>query len=446
MSVPALSINPTAKAPPAELMPMMRGPILAGGLIAVAFFGIFGGWAALAPLSTGAVASGFVSPASKPQVIDNKEGGILRAILVSEGERVAAGTPLVQLDKTQAEASYASGTDQLMRQRTIGARIQAEQSGALDWSLPIEVVAAMAVQPALYAFVESQKSLLEANLRYMSVSGEVADQQIAQLQSDITSLEAEIAGLREQKASIDQEVVRMSALMERQLVARSQVEPLIRQQVQYEADLQVRQSRIARTRQNMLEIEARQRQTEDELRQGLEKEATAVNNQIVVLSHQISAAQDILERTIVTSPVDGVVNNIRFNTAGGSVAAGQPILDVIPVDDEPVIMAQLSPSDIDYVEVGLPARVTLPAFSSRHLPQLQAHVTYVAADRTFDELTRQYSYAIHVAVPAEELKKYDISLQPGMQADVTVVAGSRTLLQYLTQPIFRAIDTAFVKD
>jgi HlyD family type I secretion membrane fusion protein len=141
------------------------------------------------------------------------------------------------------------------------------------------------------------------------------------------------------------------------------------------------------------------------------------------------------------------VLNLRSQTTGGVIRAGDPIMDIVPLDDDLIVVAKLSPRDIDAVTVGLRAHLTLVPFASRNSLPLNGEVTQIAADATVDERTGASYYEMRVRVPAEELASHDgMYLSPGMPADVTVVTGERTMLQYLTQPFLRSLGDAFVYD
>jgi HlyD family secretion protein len=145
----------------------------------------------------------------------------------------------------------------------------------------------------------------------------------------------------------------------------------------------------------------------------------------------------VLERTVIAAPLAGTVVNLRFKSRGGVVGRGEPILDVVPLEEKLLIDARVAPTDIDVVRVGLPAQVHLSAFANRGLPRIEGVVRSVSADRITDSVTNQSYFLVRVEVDRIELKRLDpaIELVPGMPAEVLIVAGERTLGQYLLEPI-----------
>lgn len=421
----------------------IRGPFWVGVLIVVLFFGVFGTWAAFSPLSSGAIATGIVNPDSSRQAIQHLEGGIVRTIHVREGQRVAEGDPLVTLEDTKAAAIFSASRDQYLRLLVIRARLDAHSQGKTKMFLPEEI--AGNTDPDLAAFVANQQHLFETEARTQEQQAEIYARRIDQLESEIVAVKAEIDGLTTQKAFVDSDLTDVESLLEQQLVPRAQVSALRREQARIVAAIGSGEAQIARANQAIEEARLSVLRARESFLIEIADDATDINNQIVVMLQDMESDEDVLRRTVVVSPVDGVVLNLRARTVGGVVRPGDLIMEVVPVDDDMIIVAKLSPRDIELVHRGLEARVTLVPFASRNMLPLVGEVTDVGADSIYDEASRQYYYEIRVRVPASEMARHkDIYMSPGMPADVTVVTGARTMLQYLTEPLMRTIRNAFV--
>lgn len=426
------------------VLPYLRAPALVGAIIVVVFFGAFGGWAAYAPLSSGAIASGVVNPDSSRQVVQHLEGGIIRTIHVRENQRVSAGDPLITLEDTRAAASFSATREQYLRLLVIRARLDAHAMGSDTIKMPVEVEGND--DPALAAFVANQQHLFETERRTQQQQTEIYERRIGQLESEIQSVTAEIGGNTTQKALIDGDLKDVESLLAQQLVPRGQVSALRREQARLVASIAAAEAQIARARQAIEESRLSILRAAENFLIEIADDAAEINNQIVVMAQDMHSGEDVLRRTVITSPVDGVVLNLMFKTPGGVVGPGDPIMHVVPVNDDMIIVARLQPRDIELVHEGLEARVSLLPFASRNLLPLVGVVTDVSADSSFDEVSRQHFYQIRVQVPASELAGQGIFMTPGMPADVTVVTGARTMLQYLAEPFMRAVRTAFVYD
>lgn len=428
-----------------SVRPMIRGPVRAGLAIVAVFFGVFGGWAATAPLSSGALAPGLVSPDSSRKVIQHFEGGIIQAIHVREGERVVSGQPLITLEPTRAEASFTSARDQWLRLLVTRARLDAAILGQNTFALPADLEGND--DASIAAFKDGQLRLLETQMRSQEQQIEIAGRQIEQLQSQIVGLEAAVDGQQTQLRLTEQDLADSQKLLEGQLVARRQVSALEREQAELQISVATNRAAIAAARQSIEEVRLALLRTQEDFRIQIERETGEVNNQLAVIEQDLASRGDVLRRTEITSPVDGVVINLRQNTTGGVVTPGDPIMEVVPADDDLIVVAKLAPRDIDAVSVGLKANIVLSPFASRNALPLVGEVTQVAADTTFDEVTRQHYFALRIRVPAEELAKHEgMYMSPGMPADVTVVTGARTMMQYLAEPLLKSLRTAFVYD
>lgn len=424
---------------------LSRRPMLFGAAVVALFFGAFGTWAATAPLSSGAIAHGVVSPDSERRVIQHLEGGIIREVHVREGQHVVAGDALVTLESTRAEASFSSRRSQWLRLIAIRARIEAQQADSETVTFPQAVLEAN--DPEVVAFVANERRKFEIRRNALNQEREIFSRQIEQQQSQASAIEEQNNGLQAQIKLIDEEVADKSSLLDQQLISRSEMRALEGQQARLRSEIAANELGIAQTGQRIEETRLKLLSAGESYRNEVAQEAAKVNNDIAQIDEDMVATGDVLRRTEIVSPVSGIVLNLRSQTTGGVIRAGDPIMDIVPLDDDLIVVAKLSPRDIDAVTVGLRAHLTLVPFASRNSLPLNGEVTQIAADATVDERTGASYYEMRVRVPAEELASHDgMYLSPGMPADVTVVTGERTMLQYLTQPFLRSLGDAFVYD
>ena len=443
------SAGAPANTPPASSVPsvrgLMRGPFMFGMVTILLFFGGFGAWAGLAPLSSGAIAYGVVSPDSNRRVVQHLEGGIVSSVNVREGERVSEGQLLMTLESTRAESNFVARRDQWLRLLVTRSRLEAHALGAAQMSLPEELAADESID--LQDFVETQQSLFTIRANTLKQQREIYDRQRDQLASEVTAIEAENGGLSAQMALLETEYDSKAQLLESQLISRSEVQALQRELARLTSVIASNAARISRAQQSIEENKLKVLQVDEAFRDQVAQESTQVNNEIAQLDEEMISTGDVLRRTSIFSPTDGTVLNLKYKTAGGVVGPGNPIMDIVPANDDLIVLVRLDPKDLDVVTVGLRAHMTLLPFASRNALPLNGEVVQVAADSTVDERTGQTYYQVRVKVAAGELSKHEgMYMAPGMPADVTIVTGERTMLQYLAEPLMRSLRNAFVYD
>ena len=442
-TINAHALSPTPAPRPITVGKLSRGPILFGAFVVILFFGVFGGWAAMAPLSSGAIAQGVVSPDSSRRVIQHLEGGIIKQVNVREGQHVAAGDILMALESINAEAAFSARREQWLRLIAMRSRVNAQQLVLDSVVFPEEVLRVN--KPDFVDFVANQQRTFEIRRITLAQQESIFDRQIEQLNSEIASVESEIAGLQSQFELIGEEIEDKTKLLETQLIVRSDLLALQRQQASLSSAIASNRSRIAQAGQSIEEVRLSALQAREAFRTEVATESAQINNEIAQIEETMVSSEDVLRRTEIISPVAGIVLNLRSQTPGGVIRPGEPILDIVPVDDDLIVLARLNTQDIDAVSVGLKAHVTLTPFASRNALPLNGEVTQIAADSTTDERTGQAYYQMRIRVAADELTKHPgVYLSPGMPADVTVVTGERTMLQYLGEPFLRSLRSAFV--
>jgi HlyD family type I secretion membrane fusion protein len=181
-----------------------------------------------------------------------------------------------------------------------------------------------------------------------------------------------------------------------------------------------------------------------ELRNRMLNEAVAelseVETELFDLDQQRHAAEDVLRRTKLTAPVDGIVVGLNFHTSGGVIQPGEPVLDLVPVGEQLVIEARVLPNDIDVVKGGQSAQVRVTAFSQRDIMAMEGTVLTVSADSLMDERTGQTYYVAQIKINDSEMQKLsDLKMLPGMPAEVMIRVGSRSMVDYLMEPLLRTL-------
>jgi membrane fusion protein, adhesin transport system len=395
------------------------------------------GWSFFAQLEQVSVASGEVKPESKLKTIQHLEGGLIQRLYVQEGDVVKEGDPLVQLELAVTginKDELQVRIDSLKLQR---ARLQSEA-----FSTPLQFPETEASRrPDL---LRTERETYDAHTREInSVIGGLNDQirqrelAVAELETNRKSKRADQALLRE-RLDISQKLLKdnLTPRVEH-LRLQSEAERLDGELMALEQSIPRASAALSETREKAREERAKfQRRAQDELQQVEVNYARTVE--------LLNEATDQRKRTLITSPIDGVVKNMRFTTLGGVVKAGEPIMEIVPSGDQLVIEAKLSPTDRGYVAVGQSARVKISTYDFVRYGALEGKVTMIAADSNVDQKGEAY---FRVIVETEKSYLGDdpktLLITPGMQATVDIQTGKRSVAFYLMKPVFKLRNEAF---
>jgi HlyD family secretion protein/epimerase transport system membrane fusion protein len=418
----------------------LRGPVLIGAAVVLAFFGGLGTWSYLAPLASAAIAPGVISPDGNRRTVQHLEGGIVREIRVRDGDRVDAGDPLMVLSDAQPQASHQLLMSQYRMLAATRARLQAEQLGRESPAFP-DWLEAERDDSDVTALLETQAQLFETRRQTLQGRTDILRRRIAQLQEEIAGLEAEIASQTTQLGLIDEEIEGVSGLVAQGLERRPRLLALQRSRAEIEGALAQNRAAIARAEQAIGEAEIQILSLRVQRADEVAAELNQVQTELLTLEERLVASEDVLHRLVVAAPVGGTVMGLRFHSPGGVVGPGEPILDIVPFDEDLLVDARVSPLDIDVVRPGLKAQVHLSAYAQRDMPRIEGTVRQVSADSFVDEATGQSYYLARVEVDREWLHTLDqdIDLLPGMPAEVSIFTGEWTLLDYLADPVVSTI-------
>jgi len=434
----------SSAAAPGSLTDMgLRLPVTLGITVIAVFFGGFLGWAALAPLGSAAIAVGIVSVESNRKTVQHLEGGIVGRILVKDGDTVAAGQVLVVLDETQPRASL-----DLLRVRVLAAnalkyRLMAERDNAAAIRFP-EQLTARHSDPKVAEIIAGQVNILAA--RRDAQAGQVAilKQQINQLSEEINGLKGMIGSENTRIKLIGEEITDLSGLVQKGLAPRRQLRALQRRQAEIEGSMSQNRSRIAEAMQTIAQTRLQIVELTTAKINEVTLELRDVQGELYDLEERARAAEDILRRTEIRAPLQGTVVNLQVHTAGGVIAPGAALLDIVPSQDRLIIEARVNPIDIDMVHVGLKAQARFTALSQRRTQPVEGIVTALSADRLVDQRSGEDYFLARVEITDDLTKKLGgATLLPGMQAEVMIVTGERTALEYFLKPLTSSINRAF---
>jgi len=414
-----------------------------GAMLVVLLFGIAGIWAATVPLASAVIAPGVVKVLTRHRAVQHLEGGIVKAILVEEGEQAERGQLLARLDTTQIEANLGVLETKLFSDLAMMARLEAEQAGATQVSFPDELQGNTANREARSAMA-TQLSEFAARATALQGERKLIDQQISQLEEGIRGLTSSSAGLQRQLAYLREEIKDTDFLLSKGLARRPKVLALKRAEADAEAQIATNASSMAQSRGKIAELEDRRRQTVYAWLEDIAKQSHATRERIADARHRIAAARDILLRSEIRAPESGTVVGLNTRSLNAVLNPRETLLDIVPTQDRLIVEGEVKPTDRNEVRIGQPARVQILAFNSRRSPMLAGTVTMVTADALADPRSGRPFYKAEVDLQHKpELGSYVASLQPGMPVEIFIETGRRTFAEYLLQPMMLRVRRAF---
>lgn len=425
-----------------------KGAVIFGMAVIGAMFGGVGYWAATVPIASGAVAPGEVVVNTNRKTIQHLEGGIIKEIHVKAGDVVKEGDVLIVLDDTQSRATMNSLRGQLLALHADVQRLRAERDNkkAVEFSFDPHLLVQAEGQKLDMLIDEVTRGQLGVfNARNDAIKSQIDiyNQQIKQLEERIAGLDALQQSEKEQRDLVAQELEAVEGLWRDRNSLLSRVINLKRAIAELEGMRGQRFSDIAMARQQIGEAKLAIIDLKNRFLHEVVNELRNTQNQINELDERYRASLAVLERTVIKAPQTGTVVNLSYHTIGGVIPSGQPILEIVPRDDELVIAARIDTQDIDVVRTGLDAQVQLTAYKMRTTPTLSGKVIYVSADRLVDEQGLPF-FEARVRISEQSLEHLEgVELYPGMPASVMVLTGERTALDIAIEPIAGSIRDSF---
>jgi HlyD family type I secretion membrane fusion protein len=389
-------------------------------------------WASLAPISGAVIAAARIKVELERKTVQHREGGIVREIRVRNGQRVRAGDVLVVVDDVRSDAELSLLEDQLIAELVRHARVLAETTLAKDFKFDTRPAA----EPRTLEHLTREREQFSARRRTL-------DEQISALQAQAREARAQAAALASQIESV-QAAGRLSAeelklnekLVNEGYLPRARLLPLQRADADYRSRLGETRGDLALSRQRAAELDARMADARNRYQQAATDELKQSSSRLREIEERLRPSKDQVDRQAIRSPVEGVVMGLRVSAPGEVLAAGAPIVDVVPSNELLVVEARIRPQDINHVFAEAGAKVRLTAFDARTTPLLPGRVTFVSPDRMSDPETGESWFAATVEVDAASLRHHpEIHLRAGMPAELFVTTSDRTLFEYLVEPI-----------
>ncbi len=436
-----------------EVIQETRSPSVFGIWVLIATFGFFMIWAFLAPLDSASHAMGRIILESKKRIIQHPEGGVIKAILVRDGDQVIKGQTLILLDDTKLQAQEKQQEYKYLATLAEVSRLIAERDNISDLIFP-EALLSGSGDPEVQSMIQNQEKVFAA--KKLSIASKIAHAQktTEQLIESKNAILPQIESLDKLIKINTEQANTYQKLLAKGNLSKATLQDVEGNKAHNEGRKGALLAQLAETEQKILqsqialenENDARFEKTVSDL-----KEAQA---QLAIYNEALKDINESLSRTIITSPEAGIVSNMNDKlTPRGVLPQQYPLMEIVPQDDNLIIEAKVRADDISVVRIGQIANVRLTAYRPRVVPPLQGTVISLSSDAIVaDQLelqtgTPQLYYKVRIEINKEHLKELakikNVALYPGMGVDVMIVVGTRTMMEYLLDPLTITLDHAF---
>jgi adhesin transport system membrane fusion protein len=390
-------------------------------------------WAYFSEIDALTRGQGKVIPSQQIQIIQNLEGGIVSEILVKEGAKVSKGDILIKIDDTGFVSTFVESQLRYDELEAKALRLQAESTGK-----PFEV--SEEIRNKSPKLIHFEESLYKTNLEQLNNNIDIYTLRLAQKRSERTEAESKLSQLKLNYELINREVSISEPLFKKGIVSEVEFLQLQRQASSVKGEMDAIKLSIPR----LISVIEEQKNNITEVNLKFQNAAKEAFNETKAEMSRISktnvAKEDKVQRTLVRSPVDGTIKQLLVNTVGGVVKPGMDIIEIVPSHDKLLVEAKIRPADIAFLYPSQRAIVKFSAYDFAIYGSLEGTLTHISADTIIDEVDKQSYYLVRIKTDKSYLGSEDKKLQVmvGMTADVDIVTGKKTVLDYILKPILRA--------
>lgn len=394
------------------------------------------GWANWARIDVVIRGNGKVTPASQVQNIQSLEGGIIEEIMVTEGQAVSAGQPLIKISDVAFASSFEENRLLYLELLARSSRLEAE---AFERRFtPNDEVETEAPQ-----LNRSEKSLFDSNRQQLKETLAALEERINQQQSALREAESKQKQLKKTLDLVQKEIEIKQPLKDRGIISEVEFLQLQQRENEIQGEIEAVRLSIPRLRSTIDEARFNRQKEKLDFQNKAKKELNEVNAEIGRIRETQTALGDRVRRTTLRSPVNGVVQQLYLNTIGGVISPGSNIVDIVPQEDSLLVELRIKPADIADVHVGQFARLKFSAYDFAIHGSLQGIVTFVSADTiTNEEGESSFLVRVKPSKPFLGVKSGELPIKIGMTAEADIITGEKTILSYLTEPVHRGIDKA----
>jgi adhesin transport system membrane fusion protein len=408
-------------------------------ILVTAIFAAFMVWANYTQLDLVTRGNGRVIADGQNKNIQSPERGTIATYVVEEGSAVNAGQIIATINPIEAEGVLEELEARLSNLRLKMIRLESELNGG--------TIASVRNNASSYP-----ETLLDAEIKLMTSRRESLNAELKTLNQDkerkgkvLLGLGAEIKGQNSLKALLNKEMLEVLPLVDAGVLGSSERFRLEREDTSIQTQLQVLSQKVAQTKLEIEQVVSQLQSVQINYNTEIYQERSQVTGEIAELEVRLPAIRQRLKETEIRSPIDGIVNRVFFNSLGAVVSSGEVIAEIVPTQGKLLVEAFIDPKDIATIEPGQPAKISLTAYDPSKYGYLLGTLTKVSADTVFREETKSSAYAINLSIDTEIYESDDVpvSIVPGMIAQVDIIRGERTILEYFWQPVAKMKDTAF---
>jgi HlyD family type I secretion membrane fusion protein len=414
----------------------IKNIVVVGILIVFSIFGGVGIWSATAPLAQAIYAPAVLVVKGERKKIQHFEGGIVGGVLISEGDYVEKDQLLIKLNPIQAKAGLARYMKQMEHELARLARLTAESNEEDAILLSNELLQKMLEDPELMAIIEAEHVQFYARKTLIEGQIDILKQRIVQLEKEIDGLKIQRKSRLDQLTVFNEEIIGLTDLHEKGFYPRSQLLAMKRAMIQLEGFVGSDAATIARAESSMGETKSQILSVKQRAREQSIGQLKTSQINLADLRERVTVARDILSRQDVKAPRSGTVQDLRVHTVGGIIQPGEKLMDIVPKDEELIVEAQVLPTHIDSIAVGQKAEVRLSALNMKSTPTIYGSIVAISGDAMqLSEASGPFFLAQIKISKTERTKLGPVKLSAGMPAEVLILSGERTALEYFIKPL-----------
>ena len=415
-----------------------------GYLLIIGTFGVMGTWSAFARLDRAVVAGGSVTIESNRKTVQHFEGGIVSEIKVKEGQAIKEGEVLVRLAPLQAKANSDLVRNQMEAAIVLESRLSAELNHQSELKLPPEITLREKVSPELEKVIEDQRNQFRERKASIEAQISLYESKITQLTTEIEGILVEKDSTKKQVAYINEELVGLRELREKNLIPISRALAMERERTRLEGVIGRADADNSKAENAINEARLQIGQLKQKVQEDVSGQLLDTRQKIHDLREKASVANDILTRQDILAPKSGTVQNLKVATIGQVIRPGEAMMEIVPTDEKLVIHAQLPVTEIEHIHEGMTAEIRFPAFHSRGLPLILGTLERVSRDRLVDEGTKQPYFLGIISLDKISIPEvYRGKIIAGMPAEVLIATGERTAFSYMISPLMDTMRRGF---
>lgn len=404
-------------------------------------------WAAVAPLDEGVPTMGTVTIDTKRKAVQHLQGGIVKEVLIKEGQMVRINDPLIRLDDSYARANYESIRQHYSTIRATEGRLQAEQKGSRTIHFSDDLVKAAATDPLIKSHLDVQNQLMRSRKLALEAELSALQESIQGHQGQIQGYQGMLENRKTQLSLLREELGSIRDLVKEGYVPRNRQMELERSAAEVAGVVASLQGSLLSEQKAISELKLRGQQRKQEYRREVDTQMAEIEREVQADAEKLKASTEELGRIDIRSPADGQVVGLTVQTVGAVIQPGQKLMDIVPFGETLILETRVPPNMIDRVQPGLTAAVRFSTFSHSPTLVVDGQLDSVSGDLLTDPQTGITYYLARVSITPEGMQNLgNRQMQAGMPAEVVFKTGERTVLQYLLHPLTKRLAAAMKEE